>query len=138
MKTALDTSVVILLLRRQPGWEAWRDSLDRAATEGPLLISPVAFAECCPGFSSAATALSHFTSIGVRFDTISPEAAHLAGKTFLRYRQEGGPRQSLIPDFLIAAHAATQADRLAATDRGYLRHYFPELDLLQPEPNPDD
>jgi predicted nucleic acid-binding protein len=38
----------------------------------------------------------------------------------------------LIPDFLIAAHASVQADRLAALDRGYLRTYFPDLRILSP------
>lgn len=61
---------------------------------------------------------------------IEPEAAFLAAKTSLRYRREGGPRHYLIPDFLIAAHATIQSDRLAAEDRGYLRSYFPTLPLL--------
>lgn len=130
MRTALDSSVVILLQRRQPGWEVWREALTRAATEGPLLISPVAFAECSSGFPSAEIALREFESIQVHFDPISPESAYLAGQTFLRYRREGGPRQHLIPDFLIAAHATVQADRLAAIDRGYFRRYFPNLSLL--------
>jgi hypothetical protein len=44
----------------------------------------------------------------------------------------GGARVHLIPDFLIAAHASTQANRLAAIDRGYLRRYFEDLELIAP------
>jgi len=33
----------------------------------------------------------------------------------------------LIPDFLIAAHAQVDCDRLAAADRGYLRRYLPKV-----------
>jgi predicted nucleic acid-binding protein len=130
MRTALDSSVVILLQRRQPGWEAWRNALTRAATEGPLLISSVVFAECSAGFPSVEIALREFESIQVHFDPISPKSAYLAGQTFLRYRREGGPRLHLIPDFLVAAHATIQAERLAAIDRGYLRRYFPDLAIL--------
>ena len=132
MTTALDSSVVLLLQRRQPGWEGWRDALTRAATDGPLVLCPVVFAECSTGFPSPEIALRQFESIQVHYDPIVPAAAFLAGQTFLRYRREGGPRQYLIPDFLVAAHASTQADRLAATDRGYLRRYFPGLALLSP------
>jgi len=130
MITALDSSVLILIQRRQPGWEVWRDAITQAATEGSLVMSPVVFAECSIGFSSAGLALQQFESIQIRYDSISHGAAYLAGQTFLRYRSEGGHRQHLIPDFLIAAHASKQADRLAAIDRGYLRRYFPNLLLL--------
>jgi predicted nucleic acid-binding protein len=132
MRTALDSSVLILLQRRQSGWEQWRALLTRAASEGQLLLSPVAFAECSMGFPSVDVALHEFESIQVHFDPLLPESAFLAGQTFLQYRREGGPRQHLIPDFLIAAHATVQADRLAALDRGYVRRYFPTLPLLAP------
>jgi predicted nucleic acid-binding protein len=129
----LDSSVLLLLQRRQRGWEAWRDALAKAASEGALLLSPVAFAESSIGYGSATIAMQEFASIQIRFDPLSMESAWVAGQTFLRYRREGGPRQHLIPDFLIAAHGSVQAGRLAAIDRGYLRRYFPNLPLLTPE-----
>jgi len=133
MKTAVDSSVLLCILRRQPSWEAWRGTLSHAAEEGLLLVCPVVFAECSVGFANAAEAGSKFDALGIHYDAFSPEAAYLAGQMFLRYRREGGPRQYLIPDFLVAAHASTQADRLAALDRGYLRAYFPGLPLLGSE-----
>ncbi|NNC87613.1 MAG: type II toxin-antitoxin system VapC family toxin [Akkermansiaceae bacterium] len=134
MRTALDSSVVILLQRQQAGWKEWRETLTVAAGEGPLLISSVAFAECTTGYSSLELALERFAALQIRYDPLAPDAAYLAGQTFLRYRRSGGPRTHLIPDFLIAAHAQVQADRLAALDRGYFRPYFGELRLLQPAP----
>ncbi len=132
MRTAIDSSVLLCILRHQPGWESWCATLSRAAEEGSLILCPVVFAECSIGFSSATEALARFDLLCIAYDPITPAAAYLAGQTFLRYRREGGPRQQLLPDFLIAAHASAQADRLAAIDRGYLRTYFPALALLAP------
>jgi len=56
----------------------------------------------------------------------------MAGKTFRDYRGRGGPRTTIFPDFLVAAHAATQARSLATDVRGYLRTYFPEIRILSP------
>lgn len=130
MITALDSSVVIQLLRRQPGWEAWQTKLTIAATDGPLVICPVVFAECSAGYPSTAAAIQEFETIQLHFDEISPDSAYLAGQTFKRYRQAGGPRERLVPDFLVAAHAQIQAGRLATIDRGYFRKWFPDLKLL--------
>jgi predicted nucleic acid-binding protein len=130
MRTALDSSVLILLSRKQAGWEAWRDRLRTASEEGQLLISSVAFAEYSIAYPSKDSAQADLDRLHIIYDPITPAAAYLAGQIFLHYRQEGGPRQHLVPDFLIAAHATTQADRIAALDRGYLRNYFPNLPQL--------
>ena len=132
MRTALDSSVLILLSQKQPGWEAWRKLLELASTEGQLIISPIAFAEYSISYPTATSAQNDLERLRVTYDPIAPAAAYLAGQIFLRYRRKGGPRQHLIPDFLIAAHASVQADRLAALDRGYLRTYFPSLAILAP------
>jgi predicted nucleic acid-binding protein len=104
--------------------------LDRAVEEGVLLICPVVVAECSAGFANAREAHARFESLCLVYDAFSPECAYLAGQFFLRYLREGGPRQHLLPDLPVAAHASTQADRLAAIDRGYLRACFPALPLL--------
>ena len=132
MTTALDSSVLWAVVLREPEHEKWIKTLMKAASEGPLIVSPVAFAELAPSTENESALLGFLARLGVAYEPISPAAAHLAGTTFKRYRQAGGPRQHLVPDFLIAAHAQVHAHRLAAMDRGYLRRWFPTLRLLMP------
>jgi predicted nucleic acid-binding protein len=134
MRTSLDSSVLIQLYRKQEGWERWRDLLQVASQEGTLLICPIAFAEYAIAYPTVEAALEDIERLHIVYDPINPEAAYLAGRIFLSYRREGGPRQHLIPDFLVAAHASIQADRIATVDRGYLRAYFPQLQRLEPSP----
>ena len=69
-------------------------------------------------------------SLAIHYEAINAESVYLAGSVFRDYRQKGGPREHIIPDFLIAAHAQWQCSRLAAIDHGYLSVYFPDLKLL--------
>jgi predicted nucleic acid-binding protein len=118
------------ILKEEAGAQRWQAKLEQAAQEGSLCVCPVVFAEISPGCDSATDLLGVLRRLGIDYDPISPEAAWIAGQVFLNYRKLGGSRETLIPDFLIAAHAQTQCDRLAATDRGYLRRYFANLKLL--------
>lgn len=70
--------------------------------------------------------------IDVRYEQLESTSAYLAGEIHTAYRQAWGPHTHILPDFLIAAHARRQADRLATVDRGYLRHYFPDLPVIAP------
>jgi predicted nucleic acid-binding protein len=133
MITALDSSVLWAIIKKESGHEVWIQALLRAASEGPLVISPIAFAELSPSTASADSLMEFLEQLAISYDPISPDAAYLAGQTFKKYRKVGGPREHLVPDFLIAAHARIQANRLAAIDRGYLRTWFPELQLLAVE-----
>ncbi len=132
MRTAIDTSVLLAIREKEPGYESWESALRRASEEGLLRVCPVVFAELSPGCESAAQLLQQLDTLAIGYDEISAAAAHLAGSIYWKYRREGGPRTQLIPDFLVAAHAQIQCDQLAAIDRGYLRRYFPRLKILQP------
>ena len=118
--------------KKEPGYERWEQLIEHAASVGQLCICPVTFAEISPGRSSSDEVLAILSLLAISYEEILPEAAHLAGSIFLKYRLQGGPRTQMIPDFLIAAHAEIQCTQLAAIDRGYLRSYFPRLKLLQP------
>ena len=60
------------------------------------------------------------------------EALFLAGKAFLHYRQRGGLRSGVLPDFLIGGHASVEGWRLLTRDVGRYRSYFPSLHLIAP------
>lgn len=137
MKTAIDSSVLLTIFNGEPDAERWLRSLIGARREGVLVLSDVVYAEVAPAFDSQEDLQNQLDRLGVSFETMLPAAAFLAGQIFRRYRVGGGPRKYMIPDFLIAAHACVQADRLAAVDRGYLRRYFPDLPLLAAPIEPD-
>ena len=132
MITAVDSSVLWAVFNDEPGAEAWSRTLINAARAGELVLCDVVLAEIAPAFDSCRQALDLMGQLGIRLDPLNEEAAFEAGHLFKKYRKEGGPREHMIPDFLIGGHALCQAGQLAAEDRGYLRRYFPKLKVLTP------
>lgn len=132
MITAVDSSVLLAIFNGEPGADKWLEALIRARREGRLVLCEIVFAEIASAFPDRETLESRLHTMGLTVEQMENEAAWEAGMTFRRYRNAGGPREHLIPDFLIAAHAQVQAERLAAVDRGYLRRWFPGLKLLHP------
>lgn len=132
MITAVDSSVLIAIMAGEASAEAWVRTLAQARSESRLVLCDVVYAECSPALNTKAEFDAVLAKLGIEHDPVLPDAAYLAGQIFREYRSNGGPRQHMIPDFLIAAHAQVQADRLAASDRGYVRRYFSKLELLVP------
>jgi predicted nucleic acid-binding protein len=56
----------------------------------------------------------------------------LAANAFRSYRQRGGTKTGVLPDFFIGAHAQAEGFQLLTRDAGRYRSYFPGIDLICP------
>lgn len=131
MITAVDTSVLLDVFVSDPSHVAGSQALiRRAIREGSLVACEVVWAELRPCFDNDESLVRAMQTLGVSFSSVSREAALLAGATWSRYRASGGTRDRMIPDFLIASHAQTTADRFLTRDRGFYRQWFQGLSLL--------
>jgi predicted nucleic acid-binding protein len=129
---AVDTSVLLAIFKGESRGELWLETLQTTAEAASLLLSSVVLAEVRSFFPSDDACRKALRDLDLKHSPLTEEASLLAGKIFRAYRGEGGPRATILPDFLVAAHAATQANSLATEDRGYLRTYFPSIRLLSP------
>ncbi len=129
MTLAVDTSAVAAIFKGEAGASAWLELLIRLSATSILVASDIVWAETAPLFPDNKTLGKRMLDLGIGFDPIKEEAAFHAGQSFLTYRRAGGPREHLIPDFLVAAQAQHQEDGLIAADRGYIRKYFRQLRL---------
>jgi predicted nucleic acid-binding protein len=129
----VDSNVLLDVVTDDPTWGDWSSgSLERAADEAILVVNALIYAEVSIGFASI-EALEEILPLDLyRREHLPYEAAFLAGKAFLRYRQAGGARRSPLPDFYIGAHAAIAGYRLLTRDPTRYRTYFPTLDLIAP------
>ncbi|MBV9658261.1 MAG: type II toxin-antitoxin system VapC family toxin [Verrucomicrobia bacterium] len=129
---AVDTSVLLAIFKGEPRDELWLETLQSAAEAASLLVSSIVLAEVRLFFPSDEACRKALRDLDLKHSSLTEDASLLAGKIFRSYRNEGGRRTTILPDFLVAAHAATQAESLATEDRGYLRAYFPNIRLLTP------
>ena len=132
MITAVDTSVLIAIAKGEPDARRWTDLLAAVRADGDLVICDVVAAEFFALLLDERKFQQSLSGLGVVFSAAALDAARLAGRIFRDYRRKGGPREHLIPDFLIGAHAQRQAGQIAAIDRRYLRTYFPRLRIIKP------
>ena len=131
MITAIDTSVLLIIARKEPRWEKWRKALTKAASEGPLVVCCVVFGEFSSGYDSENLALERLNELHIHYDPIRPATAHMAYRDYLKCLPYRNPEPHLLPYRLICAHAMFQADRLAVDSRLDPRHYYSAADLLQ-------
>jgi predicted nucleic acid-binding protein len=130
----VDSNVLLDVVTDDPTWGAWSSaSLERVAEEAILIINALIYAEVSVGFARIEALEEALPPDLYRREHLPYEAAFLAGKVFLRYRQAGGARRSPLPDFYVGAHAAVAGYRVLTRDQTRYRTYFPTVQLIAPD-----
>ena len=136
MMTAImvDSNVLLDLMTEDMRWLSWSAAaVEKAADRFRLAINPIIYAEVSIRYSRIEDLEAALPRTLLDREAIPYEAAFLAGKCFLAYRQQGGTKQSPLPDFFIGAHAAVAGYRLLTRDAARYRSYFPRLSLIAPD-----
>jgi predicted nucleic acid-binding protein len=127
----VDTNVLLDVFEDDPVWSDWSlQQLQAARLRGPLAFNSIIYTELSMAFErieelDRAVSLAELDEL-----PIPKEALFLAGKVFLRYRRQGGPKSGVLPDFFIGAHAAVAGMPLLTRDQRRFRTYFPTIELL--------
>ena len=121
MITAVDTNILLDILRPNPDFvDSSTHLLEQAAQAGTLLICTLVYSELSAHFSDQGELDQFLEDCTIQVDGVSQKSAFQAGQAWRAYRKAGGKREHIISDFIIGAHATTQATQLLSRDRGFL------------------
>lgn len=130
--TVVDSSVLLDVFTQDRQWLDWSEAnLFAAALRGPLVVNAIVLAEVAPRFSRIEALGQALPSI-VMIEPIPFAASFLAGHAHANYRRAGGARRAILPDFLIAAHAAVTGRPLLTRDPQRVAAYIPGTKLIAP------
>lgn len=133
MITALDTNILLDVLRPNPDFlDASLKALVACSSEGRLVVCDIVYAELCVHFPDRRSCDGFLRDRQIGLQAFTRSACDLAARAWKKYREVGGPRERILPDFLIGGHAQTRTSRLLSRDRGFYRKYFPRLVLINP------
>ncbi|MET0879466.1 MAG: type II toxin-antitoxin system VapC family toxin [Tardiphaga sp.] len=131
--TLVDTNVVIDVLLGDPQWFAWSSVLLKLRSDrGPIFVNDIVYAELAARFDHETSLDQALATMDLTLHRLPKPALFLAGQAFRRYRNAGGPRTSLIADFIIGAHAAAAHIPLLTRDPRRYQTYFPDVELIAP------
>lgn len=129
----VDSNVLLDIATNDPTWFEWSSQAMRsAASEAPLVINPLVYAEVCAAYERIEDVDVLLPTTLLRRDPLPYAAGFLAAKAFVKYRRRGGARSAPLPDFYIGAHAAVAGYSILTRDAARYRTYFPTVRVIAP------
>jgi len=128
----VDTNVLLDIYRADAIWMPWSLQHLQQAKPGQLAINMVVYAELAGHPAEPANLDEFLEMLGIQMLELSRPAARLAGLAFRNYRQRGGTKTGVLPDFFIGAHAQAEGYKLLTRDAGRYNTYFPKIKLICP------
>lgn len=131
--TLVDANVLIDLIEGTSDWYGWSEEhLLQAASDGPLFINAIVYAEIARDFESQTDLANFLQEARIGIDPIDPDTAFQAAQAHARYSNAGGQRAATLPDFFIGAHANVRGWALLTRDSKRIQTYFPDVALICP------
>ncbi len=129
----VDSNVLIDVAQRDAAWYDWSArELSAAVDRETVAVNPLIYAEVAANYESIEQLDAALELLNLQRLSLPCEASFLAGVAYRNYRRRGGPRTSLLSDFLIGAHAAVAGMALLTRDPRRYRTAFPRLRLIAP------
>ena len=128
----VDTNVLLDIYRADAIWMPWSLQHLQQAKPGQLALNMVVYAELAGHPAELANLDEFLEMLGIQMLELSRPAARLAGLAFRSYRQRGGTKTGVLPDFFIGAHAQAEGYKLLTRDAGRYKTYFPKIKLICP------
>ena len=99
---------------------------------GAAHVDLIVFAEISSRFVSVQRADNDLRRLGLVMLDLNQAVAYRAGHALAAYRRNGGDRTSILPDFLIGAHAEVLGIPIMTRDKRRFASYFPSVELIDP------
>lgn len=113
-------------------------ALQYYAARHRLSINEIIFAEISAKYATAEAVHDVIAAVDLRVVRLSLEECFRAGVAFRAYRHRGGPREAILPDFLIGAQASVRGWPILTRDARRFATYFPEVELIDPTKDQND
>ena len=129
--TAVDTNILIDIFSQDATyWQSSYEALERASEAGAVIVAPVVVAEVASSATSTDDAARSLSFLDELLIDMSRDQLIQAGLLW-RDGSRDRARRSL-PDYLIAVHAASNADRLLTRDKEFEKLKVPGLRVVEP------